>query len=146
MKQLYPTLTTEKLFFKEWPYKIATVIEGGGYLRYQGIDRLLSGKLRMFGWNKLSDQAYEELINFSKKIQPYLEKEVKFRVEGNSFNIFVKEETLFKELCQILEQYIMAVWQPKNLSELAVMLSDEKQVIVDNLPHKVYTQIGRAHV
>lgn len=136
-------LKTNKLFFGSWPYKIATRIKGGNYIKIYGVDNVIQNAdlyrfQRYFAYSKTADQPVglpaNKLKEFAVLFKPYAGAEIKVRAEGSHFNIFVKDVDLFNRIQQDLAEFVCETYEPENIQELDLLLSNQKFVMCDQLP------------
>lgn len=139
MKPQYPQHTTNKLFYKAWPFKIATIIEDGHKIKTWGAKSIIDTKSSYYisGWGQQT-RDITNLKQFATKIEPILEGEVKVRYEGSHVNLFFKDRQSFDNAVNELKEYIVGTWVPLNETEMSTMISNNKFVIVNQYPHSVY--------
>lgn len=142
-------LKTDKLFFGSWPYKIATKIKGGNYIKIYGVDNVIKNAnqyqfyTRRYGPPGLQDQTASQhyrnkLQEFAVLFKPYADAEIKVRAEGSHFNIFVKNVDLFNKIQKDLAEFVYETYEPENDQQLNTLLSNQKYVLCDQLPHDRY--------
>lgn len=140
MKLQIRKLTTKKLFYGAWPYKIATTIKGGSQIRTWGVNYVINwGTGKYNSHYKFSNTDVENLKQFATKLKPILEKTVRVRYENNHVNIFLKDKETFELAIDSLKEFITEQWEPVNDLEMQTLMSNSKLVIVDNYPHGIYT-------
>ena len=141
--QLVKKLKINKLFFGSWPYKIATRIKGGNYIKIYGVDNVIQNAdlyrfQRYFAYSKTADQPVglpaNKLKEFAVLFKPYAEAEIKVRAEGSHFNIFVKDVDLFNRIQQDLAEFVCETYEPENNQQLDLLLTNQKYVLCDQLP------------
>jgi hypothetical protein len=64
--------------------------------------------------------------------------DLKIRTEGNSFNLFLKDEQLVDLLVTQLNDYVDTVTKPEDAKSLEYLLSNNRKVLVKALPHGKY--------
>lgn len=140
MKSKILKQTTKKLFYGKYAFKVATLVKGGSNIRTWGAENVLSWEDgRQSYWYKLSTQDTIRLKEFTKKFKPLVVDGVKVRYEGSHVNLFINDRTHFELVVKELEQFVSGTWEPENDSEMSAMASNNKIVIVDEYPHRVFT-------
>jgi hypothetical protein len=136
-------LKTRKLFYGKYPYKVCCFIKGS-YL----ISRCNSEEIRNFcedlenknphynWWNKDLDK--KKLLEFYETIKPFLDKNLKFRTQNTSFDIYLDNPQLFKELSSTLDPWIIEIHQPATDQELTILTSQNKKIVCDKLPYNKF--------
>lgn len=130
------TYYTKKLFYKKYPFKISAVVPGGSLIKRLGLNRVLAKDINT-RWISYTPAEAENLRNFAVKLSPYLNE--KIRYEGPHVNIFLTDKTLFDEIKLELLPYIKEIWIPETDNTLNAMQSNNKIIVVNNLPHGIYT-------
>jgi hypothetical protein len=123
---------TKKLFYKSYPFKVATLVKGGSLLKFWSIDYALSSAY-------LSSQSKDNLERVAKVILPYKAQGGKLRFEGDCITFFLKDRTQYETIHKELEEFIIGSWEPASDDETNMLLANNKLVIVDNLPFNTYT-------
>ena len=142
-------LKINKLFFGSWPYKIATRIKGGNYIKIYGVDNVIKNAdlyrfQRYFSYShsQFSNQTVthpnNKLKEFAVLFKPYADSEIKVRAEGSHFNIFVKDVDLFNRIQQDLAEFVCETYEPENDQQLDLLLNNQKYVLCDQLPNGQY--------
>lgn len=142
-------LKTSKLYYNEWPYKIACAIDGASRLARQGPSdtKKFCSEATVFsrlGWPRQDAATLDDkiqLLQFTNKVEPFLDikDQVRIRVEGRHFNMFCKDLALLETIYESLEPWVVNVYGPDNEQELKFMLSnDNKKITCDHLPHNKY--------
>ena len=143
-------LTSSKLFYNKWPYKITCIINGGSRLTYLDIDQVklfCAGKASesMPTWStpswmrriNMSTEDKAQLLQFSEKVEPYLNlkksKQGQIRAEGRHFNIFCKDLALLEIIHTAVEPWVTGVYGPTNQEELDFMLDNGYKKILRNV-------------
>lgn len=134
-------LKTNKLFYGKWPYKLTCFVRGANLIITNMFES--TGELRIRGsyndWRgikRVIDPV--ALRQFANIIQEYLDKEVKFRMEYDNVQIYVKDKLLLKDLEQKLSPYLRSITEPENDKELDLLLDNKKYVIADRYPKGLY--------
>jgi len=146
-QQLMKKLKTNKLFFGSWPYKIATRIKGGNYIKIYGVDNVIQNadQYRFYTRRYVMQEDQVESQQYSNKLQefavlfkPYANAEIKVRAEGSHFNIFVKDVDLFNRIQTDLAEFVCETYEPENDQQLNALLGNQKYVLCDQLPRDRY--------
>lgn len=130
---------TKKLFYGKWPYKIATMCQGGCYIKIYGLTKC---KL-MFEDNSLHRNFYRKfdkvrLTDFCGKYELFVNEHHQIRAEGNHVNFFVDDEVLYKKIIEIMGDFVVEVTEPESNAVLQMLKSNKKIVVVDELPFGKY--------
>lgn len=140
MKSSIRKLTTKKLFYNQYAFKVATLVKGGSQLRTWGADNVLLWEdHRQSYWYKMTPQDLDKLKEYIKKFIPLMIDGVKVRYEGSHVNLFIKDRAHFELVVKELNPYVSATWEPENDNEMSVMLDNNKRVIVNEYPHGCFT-------
>jgi hypothetical protein len=135
-----PKQKINKLYYGKWPFKIECVLT-----RSSLIIRLGPKGTRHWAthdtntWVKSSKDEKECVLEFLDVVEPYLDKEIQVRTEGNHFNIFCKDRELKDAIVKDVKKWLRAVEGPDSDEELEFMLaSGRKKVVCSNLPYGKY--------
>jgi hypothetical protein len=110
-------LTTNKLFYNKYRYKIECNVVGIGYRNTRG-------------GNRPDTRSFYNLANTFLK-----QDNIKTRCENNTHSFFFNDERLIKDLKDKVGPWIVSLTSPANPNELAFLESDGlKKVICDVLP------------
>jgi hypothetical protein len=142
-------LTSSKLFYNKWPYKIECLVPGAKRISYNGIDEVkkycLGLPCKPLGYwmekSRLSLIEKEKLHKFVNKLEPFLEIEdaLQSRSEGSIYSIFCKDKVLLDNICNELHDWILMVYGPTSDEELNFLLENgHKKILRDNLPKNIY--------
>jgi len=134
-------LKTNKLFYGKWPYKVTTEVNGGNLIKTRGIPAVKkmcqqSGDIWPSRYRKNIDK--KKLFEYASLIEPFVEDEIRLRAEGSTINIYVKNVKLYNKLIDSLKDYVVKITEPVNESELSALLSNNKFVLCDELPRKIF--------
>lgn len=124
-------LKTKKLFYGEWPYKVATLCQGASILRHETIASTII--------DRLNGPERHRLSKFCENYKKFSKKEHKIRIERNHVNFFIKDRTLYDEVVDLMKDYITEVSEPENDLVLDTLNNDKKVTVVNELPHGKYT-------
>jgi hypothetical protein len=76
---------------------------------------------------------------FIAAVEPFLDKEIQVRAEGNRFSIYCKDPVLLDQMIEQLSQWLVEVHRPINEAELDFMTNNSaKKVICNHLPYHQY--------
>jgi len=142
-------LTSSKLFYNKWPYKIECLVPGAKRISYSGITEVrkycLGLPCKPLGYwiakSRLSLIEKEKLHEFVNKLEPFLEIENEFqsRSEGSIYSIFCKDKVLLDNICNELHEWILMVYGPTSDEELNFLLENgHKKILRDSYPKDIY--------
>ena len=140
----YQKLTTPKLFFGKWPYKVKFVCNQAWMVKRLGVQRTKDYAQKGFdsaGWggHRVSQESRLNLLHFTNAIEPFLDKNITTRAESGIFSVYCADESLFNEICSALDRWIVSVYVPANDREQEFMLTNtRKKVLCNHLPFKTY--------
>ena len=134
-------LKTDKLFYGKWPFRITFRVRGANLIclksnLYMGELRIRRSYSNWRGHGRIVDNV--GLKKFANLLLDYLDKELKFRMEYDDVQCYVKDPTLFKELQSVFKEYVTCVTEPHNEQELNYLLGNKKYVIRDKYPKDIY--------
>ncbi len=133
-------LTTSKLFYKKWAYKIECRCAGSYMIKRSGVSTTLAFCLGNGGGQYLSYINKDRLRDFLNDVEQFLDrKDLHIRTEGQRFNIFCSDINLFNSICKQLSHWITSIHQPANEIERQC-LEDSKidTVLCNKLPYDTY--------
>lgn len=147
-------VTTKKLFYKKWVFKI--VIECGGIssLHRRGVDyvRTVEPIYSSNTWTKSSiDNVVtnrSDLIHIASVLEKLLAIDTyQIRVEGSSCSVFTNNEVMINKINSHLSKFITEIHKPANSNQASFLLSNKNKVICNELPldgyrYKVYFKNG----
>jgi hypothetical protein len=125
----FKPLTTSKLFYNKWPYKIECIQQGASrmYRDPTGtpVDWLLN---RSYYWSTppvVDNEDKEKIANFYSNVKALFDSEdCKIRVEGSHFNIFLKDKAMLDVLTVKLDPWVRAIYGPSNDEELGFIINN----------------------
>lgn len=142
-------LSTKKLFFSKWPYKVECNVSGAHLIRLNGVEwvkkyckddasiRIPKNNYRYDSYNKI-DKV--DLYNFAIAIEQHLLSEnVKVRNEGRIFNLYTDKLDIVNDLEKKLSWCIDCVHYPDNEKEAEFLANNKNKVICDAIPYGKYT-------
>jgi hypothetical protein len=133
-------LTTKKLFYGKWPYKIECHVTGSTNITRMGVAGVKSwcnGRLAVLSSSNGVNKSI--LLAFVKKIEKFYDKDLQFRAETNRFNIFCRDKVLLDKMINDLQAWVYCVTVPANDQEYEFLLENgHKKVICDDIPFKKY--------
>lgn len=136
-------LTTKKLFFNRYPYKVETKIDGASLIRYWGVD-IIKSELSKTGENKLmrgsnSRINKEELLKYIRFAEQFLNGSVQLRGEYRTMNYYTDDKSVYEELQAKLYPWVESITEPESLEELAVLQTEKKKLVLCNsLPYDLF--------
>lgn len=140
----FKPLTTSKLFYNEWPYKIECIQQGASRM-YRDPDGTAQDWLlnRSYYWSSppvIDNEDKERITNFYSNVKALFDsKDCKIRVEGSHFNIFLKDKALLDTLTVKLDPWIKAVYGPSTDEELNFIVSNgHKKRVCTAYPKEKY--------
>ena len=106
-------LTTKKLFFNRYPYKVETKIDGASLIRYWGVD-IIKSELSKTGENKLmrgsnSRINKEELLKYIRFAEQFLNGSVQLRGEYRTMNYYTDDKSVYEELQAKLYPWVESI-------------------------------------
>lgn len=148
-------LSSSKLFYNKWPYKIECWIRGSSRISRQGIaltkafcrgDSNISMPYRSpyqprSLYSSLDKHEKADLLKFVNAIEPFLKltDQLQTRAESGTYNIFCKDLVLLETIHDALQPWIRQVVGPTTDEELDFMLDNgHKKILRDVLPHSEY--------
>lgn len=137
----YPKLTTTKLYYRKWSYKIKCYCPGSWMIKRGGVDWARSqcstkpGDLTAL--NRRIDPV--KLLEFINDVDQFLDKDIFVRTEGSGFSIYCNDYPLFTTICRKMSHWIKAVYEPSNDAEHQFMQDNgHKKVLCNHLPFDRY--------
>lgn len=142
-------LSSSKLFYNKWPYKIECYISGASRLRWQGIDTIKQYCLgnsvpSLWSWqsnDRLSKEDKDALLKFTIGLEPFLDlkDQLQTRVEGRHYNIFCKDLVLLEQIYNAVQPWVQRISGPTTTEELEYLLNNgHKKILRDLLPKDGY--------
>lgn len=132
-------LTTNKLFYSKWPYKVTCRIEGIYLLRSYVINSIL---------NETFDEKFikyhrninlSKLKNFLQLADEYIiDSDIKKRIEGSRISFYFLNNKDFINFANKLNDYVISTAEPLNVQELEALKVNNSYTFCNNLPHKKY--------
>lgn len=129
-----------KLYYGKWPFKIECILTRSSMIIRLGAEGTRHWAAQKTNtWVKSSDQEKACVIEFLNVVEPYLDKDLQIRAEGNHFNFFCKDRELKDAIIKDMGKWLKAVTGPDSDEELEFMLSSgKKKVICSNFPYDKY--------
>ena len=141
-------LTTSKLFFGRWPYKVETCLKGTSLIKRWGIDDtrlwcdgLLNQQFDQYTYYK--NIYRDELKDYINLLEPFIGPNLQMRSEYHNLNFYTDDQTIFKGLQRELKPWVRGISEP-NGDDLEFLINNSsKMVLCKELPygkfkHKVY--------
>jgi len=144
MKTTIQKLSSSKLFYNKWPYKVECWQSGASRVVHSGAslckEWCATGKGLRFGHyeSKLDKVTFLEFVN---AVEPFLERkeDIQIRVEGSHFNLFCKDLAILEEIDTALSKWVTKISGPTTPEELEFLLSNgHKKILRDELPKEKY--------
>lgn len=134
---------TSKLFYRKYPYKIELNVKGAEYVKRNSHDEIVDMCLRKkssywFERRGFTDTQRQSLIDFSKLVNPILERGHKLRVEMNTMSFYLTDETVYHDLVKELEPFVKSVTVPESDEDLEKLFSKNHIIVCDKLPFGKY--------
>ena len=140
---------THKLFYGKYPYKIATTIRNGTYLRVWSLKQIIlwciggdddeSGIAFYYPSNKSSAADKQRLLKYCTSLQLLDTNSYKLRIEGSHVNYFFTDKAAYEKAIEALEEFVSCVYEPEDDQVLNAIVGDKKTVVCNELPHGKYT-------
>ena len=144
MKTQIQKLSSSKLFYNKWPYKVECRQVGASRIVHSGVDVVRewcsTGKgmhIDRLSALQINKADYLEFINL---VAPFIDNPaVKVRVEGSHFNIFCIDKSVLETIDKNLNRWIRKISGPTTDEELEFLLSNgHKKILRDVLPKEKY--------
>jgi len=144
MKTTIRKLSSSKLFYNKWPYKVECWQTGASRVVHSGAalckEWCTTGKGLRFGHyeSKLDKVTFLEFVN---AVEPFLERkeDIQIRVEGSHFNLFCKDPAILEEIDTAVSKWVTKISGPTTPEELKFLLSNgHKKILRDELPKEKY--------
>lgn len=141
MKTPIQKLSSSKLFYKKWPYKIECTIRGASRITRHNLANIKAWCNNEKGAPALSGPGFDnankkEFLAFINLVEPYLNRsDLRIRTEGSHFNIFCMDLALVEDIESKLRHWIRKISGPTSKEELEFLLSNgHKKILRDSLP------------
>jgi len=141
-------LSSSKLFYNKWPYKIECVVKGASRISLTGIEetRSLCLGLRQnatpyWSLSALNKEEMSDLLAFTYAVEPFvgLKDQLQIRCENSHYNIFCKDLVFLETIHNALEPWVYRVVGPTTEEEREFMLDNGyKKILRDTLPYGDY--------
>lgn len=144
MKTQIQKLSSSKLFYNVWPYKVECHIAGGNRIirnDIKTVEEWCQGAKGLYiTANESRSINKQELLKFCKAVGQYLgRKDLRIRVEGRHFNLFCKDPVLLEDIDNNLFPWIAKITGPTTKEELDFLMSNgHKKRLCDALPKGKY--------
>lgn len=146
MKTQIQKLSSSKLFYNKWPYKVECTIRGASKVARHDLGALKAwcrgepdAKSYYFGYGDKNINKVE-LLTFIDAVEPFLKREdTQIRAEGTHFNIFCKDIALLENIDNNLQKWIRRILGPTSADEFNFMIDNGHKVrLCDALPKGKY--------
>ena len=141
-------LSSSKLFYNKWPYKIECVIRGANRVSLTGIEKtkelclgISQNPTPYWSRSALNKEEMADLLEFTYAVEPFvgLKDQLQIRCEGSHYNIFCNDLVLLETIHDALQPWIRRVVGPTTDEERDFMLDNGyKKILRDKLPHGEY--------
>jgi hypothetical protein len=145
-------LPTKKLYYNKYPYRIEFNVPQAGCLGHDRYEFTFSLIAKHSKGSNVRQSTYPgtavnaalnpKFRKFALVLERYIrqqkELDLKIRTEGNSFNLFSKDEQLVDYLIGKLPEYVDTVSKPEDIRSLEYLLNNNRKVLVRALPHGKY--------
>ena len=146
MKTQIQKLSSSKLFYNKWPYKVECTIRGA----YQ-VARYDTALLKAWCQGESNTKSFYfgygdkninklELLTFITAAEPFLKREdTQIRAEGSHFNIFCKDFEVLEHIDNNLHRWVRSITGPTSVEEFNFMIDNgHKKRLCDDLPKGKY--------
>lgn len=142
----YRTQKTSKLFYKKWTHKIECWCRESWLIKSKGVAETLERcrLSQLSNKNKWANLYYMNrddairLEQFATVLAPFLDKDLQL-VSTGTLSIYCKDLDLYTELVAALDEFIIAVIEPSNDTELQFLTDNgHKKILCNRLPHHKY--------
>lgn len=147
MKLQIQKLSSSKLFYNKWPYKVECTIRGAVKVaRYDlaSLKAWCKGEKDVkydyyFGYGDKNVNKLE-LLSFIQAVEPFLNRDdTQIRAENAHFNIFCKDFELLKNIHSNMHKWVRAIYGPTSEEEFNFMMDNgHKKRLCDALPKGKY--------
>jgi hypothetical protein len=138
-------LSTKKLFFNQWTFKIEMKVKGASLIKKNGVEWVKKFCTDESFYTKKHDTPFWRGINkinlykFLTAIEPHLEKDIKIRTEDAIFNVYTSDKAIVDSILNDLDWCVTAVHEPNDITELEFLKNNPYKIICDELPYGKYT-------
>lgn len=131
---------TKRLFYGKWPYKVATICEGGSYIKSLGVTYCKTeAENGVFQGRPYQHIDNAKLADFCDRYEKISKENLKIRFEGSHVNFFTESKSQYLNIVNIMGDFVSLISEPEDDSILETLQSDKKFVVVDTLPYRKYT-------
>jgi hypothetical protein len=147
-------VTTKKLFYKKWLFKIVISCGGISSLHRKGVDYIMNARHSpgRSAWAMTStDNIIKnrvDLLEIAGKLEAILPlAEYQIRTEGNTSSIFTNSKQLVETIESQLSRFVKEFHKPHNDDQAAFLTSNKNKVLCNELPldgyrYKIYFKNG----
>ena len=134
------TRTTQRLFYKKYPFKAKLKPEWAIAARVLSMDeitRALKDKRGRWGFGKayrLAAEHNKNVVALKQFFEQYSKDDIKFRVEG-SISIFFKDIKILDDLVAKFPKIVDEFWAPASKDIMEHMLSEVRVEVKETLTH-----------
>lgn len=140
-----PRQLTKKLYYKKYAFKLELRCDGVKHIKEVGLETTIShchansksdlGVYRRWGQPQPKAIDKVNLRKFCHAVRPFMAKGVKHRIESSTFNLFIEDLATFEEAEKAMKEWLVDSWAPANEQEFEFLTSNNRKVIVDELPY-----------
>ena len=141
MKTKISKLSSSKLFYNKWLFKIECRIFGASRIARSGTSKVRewcnTGKgihITPYESAKIDKTA---LLEFVDAVEPLMNRpsDMQFRIEGYHFNIFCSDKAVLNEVDDLLNKWIEKISGPTSEDEIEFLLeSGNNKILCDKMP------------
>lgn len=139
-------LTTTKLFYKKYPYKVSCKIAGAYLLKRFKVEDILNSSEKFNEvilinqrWSTFNRISEFDLKTFTSDAIEFLEnKDIKTRAESRTFDLYLPTYDLYYTAQNVLRKYLYSITEPSSEEELQTLLENTKYVLCKTLPKGKY--------
>ena len=141
-------LTTNRLFFGKWPFKVETYLKGTSLIKRWGIDdarKWCDGKLnqQFDQYSYYKNICRAELKDYINLLEPFLGPNLQMRSEHHILNFYTDDRAVFEGLQRELKLWVRAVSEPEADDLEFLTNNSSKMILCKELPygkfkHRVY--------
>lgn len=141
-------LTTNKLFFGKWPFKVETCLKGTSLIKRLGLEdarKWCNGdahqQFNQYSFYKTIHRI--ELNEYINLLEPFVGPNLQMRSEYHNLNFYTDDRATYEGLQQQLASWVRGISEPK-IDELDFLQNNSSNIVLcDNLPygkfkHKLY--------
>ena len=132
---------TKRLFYGKWVYRIETSVPGANLLKHWGADYTRSfctNKSPSRSHKQYSDADLENLLKFTESVEEYFNKDLQVRTEGSTMSFYLNDSSLYKELQQVVDSWVVSLTEPVNDAEVKALTAKSSLFLCNEYPYEKY--------